>query len=160
MIKELLESLKYVGHYFAICFLRVYLGLHILNLSLAQYYGDHFLEPLLAAQINEYLRLGESPAFVEYFFVEVVRPYWKFFSQFQFYFEFISGLLLILGFLVRPVVLLFVAYLWLFSYIQDPVLWPWIGILSATLLALGWAGAGRSVGIDYYFYKRYRGFLW
>lgn len=160
MIKELLESLKYVGHYFAICFLRVYLGVHILNLSLGKYYGDYLLEPLLAAQINEYLNLGDGPAFVEYFFVEIVRPYWKFFAQIQFYFEFIAGLLLILGFLVRPVVLLFVAYLWLFSYIQDPMLWPWIGVLSATLLALGWAGAGRSVGIDYYFYKRYRGFLW
>lgn len=160
MVKELLESLKYVGHYFAICFLRVYLGIHILNLSLGKYYGDYLLEPLLAAQINEYLLIGENPAFIEYIFVEFIRPYWKFFSLLQFYLEFGAGFLLIMGFLVRPVILVLLVYIWFFSYIQDPILWPWMGVLSATLLALGWAGAGRCVGIDYYFYKRYRGFLW
>ncbi len=160
MIRELLESLKYVGHYFAICFLRIYVGIHIFNLGWSKYHGDYINEPLLAAQINEFLRLGSYPAAIEYFFIEIVRPYWSIFAQLQVSLEIATGLLLIFGFLVRPTVFLLLVYLWSFSYIQDQVLWPWISLFSAVLFTLGWAGAGRCVGLDYYFYKRYRGFLW
>lgn len=160
MIRELLESLKYVGHYFAICFLRVYIGIHIFNLGWLKYRGDYLSEPLLAAQINEFLRIGANPAAIEYFFLEIIRPYWKFFAQIQLSIEIVSGLLLIVGFLVRPAVLVLLVYYWFFSYIESPTLWPWIGVLSSSLFALGWSGAGRCLGIDYYFYKRYRGFLW
>jgi thiosulfate dehydrogenase (quinone) large subunit len=160
MIRELLESLKYVGHYFAICFLRVYVGIHILNIGLGKYYSEYLQEPLLAAQINEFLRLGQTPLGVDYFFLDLVRPYWQLFSNLQVGLEIVAGLLLIIGFLVRPVVILLMVYFWIFSYIQDQSLWPWMGFLSASLFCLGWAGAGRCLGVDYYFYKRYRGFLW
>jgi thiosulfate dehydrogenase [quinone] large subunit len=160
MITELLESLKYVGHYFAVCFLRVYVGIHIFNLGWLKYQSNYLSEPQLAAQINEFLKLGSHPALIEYFYIELVRPYWSLFSQVQLSLEIATGLLLIFGFLVRPAVILLLIYFWFFSYIQDPILWPWIGVMSAVLFSLGWAGAGRCLGVDYYFYKRYRGFLW
>lgn len=160
MITELLESLKYVGHYFAICFLRICIGVHILNLSLTKYYNDYLNEPLLSAQVNEFLNISQNHASINFFFLELVRPYWTIFAQIQFGLEFVAGILLILGFLVRPVVILLLIYFWLFSYIQDPILLSWVSVLSVTLIGLGWAGAGRCVGLDYYFYKRYRGFLW
>ncbi len=160
MIRELLESLKYVGHYFAIFFLRMYVGLYIFNLGLDKLYGAYLTEPLLAAQINEFLNISKTPAGIDYFFLNIVRPYWTTFSKLQVGIELGAGLLLILGFLVRPVMLIIIFYLWIFSYIQAPELWPWMSMLSAVMFSLGWAGAGRCMGVDYYFYKRYRGFLW
>lgn len=160
MIRELLESLKYVGHYFAVCFLRVYTGIHILNLGMSKYYSHYLEQPILPSQIREFLRFGETPAGVEYFYFKMVIPYWSYFANIQVTFEILAGCLLIIGFLVRPVAFIMLVYLWFFSYIQDQMLWAWFGLLSATLFGLGWAGAGRCLGVDYYFYKRYRGFLW
>lgn len=160
MIRELLESLKYVGHYFAIFFLRIFVGVYILNMGLDKFYGSYLTEPLLAAQINEFFNISSTSWGADYFFLEVVRPYWTSFAKIQVGIELLTGFLLIIGFLVRPVMLVLVIYLWGLSYIQAPELWPWISMLSAVLFSLGWAGAGRCVGVDYYFYKRYRGFLW
>lgn len=160
MIRELLESLKYVGHYFAIFFLRVYLGIYILNMGLDKFYGSYLTEPLLAAQINEFLNISSTPTSVDYFFLEIVRPYWNSFASLQIGLEIVTGLLVILGFLIRPVIFVLLIYFWIFSYIQAPEIWPWISMMSVVLFSLGWAGAGRCLGLDYFFYKRYRGFLW
>lgn len=160
MIAELLESLKYVGHYFAIFFFRIYIGFFVLNMGLDKYSTSYITEPFLAAQINENLSLSQTPEIVDYFYLDIVRPHWTYFASFQLYLEIIAGLLIIFGFCVRPTALILILYFGLIVYIANQNLWPWFGLLSAALFALGWAGAGRCVGLDYYFYKRYRGFLW
>lgn len=160
MIRELIESLKYVGHYFAIFFLRLFVGFHILNLGLSKLYAGYTTEPLIAAQINEFLNVGFNPVGIDYLFLELVRPYWSFFSSLIVGLEIITGLLLIFGFLVRPTAVILIIFIFIFSFIQNPYLISWSSLMTASLFCLGWAGAGRCLGIDYYFYKRYRGFLW
>lgn len=74
--------------------------------------------------------------------------------------ESLIGISFLLGYLVRPFALLGVLLnlnlLWIMG--------PDQALLYQTLLAihftLAWLGAGRCLGIDYYFYKKRRGIWW
>lgn len=157
MIKELTESIRYIGHYFAFCFLRIALGLYVFRLGLEKWSGEY---PRLAGNITQWAIKNQPPLFIETLFIDYIRVYWSTVSQFQMGFEILTGFLLIIGFCVRPVSLLLVAYFWFFSYIEPKTSWQFINLFLISLFAISWAGAGRCLGIDYYFYKRRRGFLW
>ena len=74
--------------------------------------------------------------------------------------ELIIGVLLILGFLVRPACLLGVVLMVFYIASQGLDLVPFYELNILIFVTFLWLGAGRCIGIDYYFYKRKRGFLW
>lgn len=160
MIKELVESLKYVGHYFAIAFLRVVMGVFVLGQALEKIYGTYLVEPILAGNTNQWIVQNNVPIWVEELFTDYITGYWSAVAHFQVGFELIAGILLILGLATRPTSLLLIVYFWFFSYIEPEATWKFVNLFLMSLFAISWAGAGRCFGLDYYFYKRRRGFLW
>ena len=91
---------------------------------------------------------------------ELVVPNWQLFAYVLIYMEFLIGISLLLGFLVRPTTLLG-------AIISLNAVLVSVGpaaILQQTFLALFivlfWIGAGRCLGFDYFFYKRMRGLWW
>lgn len=160
MIKELSESLRYVGHYFALCFLRISIGIYIWQWGWAKWTGSYLTDPILAGNIEQWAVKNRPPFFIETLFTDYMRTYWSVVAYAQTIFELLAGFLLIIGFCVRPTSLLLVVYFWFFSYIEPQTSWNFINLFLLSLFTVSWAGAGRCLGIDYYFYKRRRGLLW
>ncbi|MDB2425979.1 DoxX family membrane protein [bacterium] len=160
MLISFIESFKYSGHLISIALLRMYIGYHFLSNALTKMDSGFLTHPRLAAMINNWLPVHNPPGWYEYFFENVVVEHWELFSRIIYYLEFGIGVLLIVGFLVRPatVVAMFLTYL--LMYISDVQLMELNILFMMVLLALSAVGAGRCLGFDYYFFKRYRGFWW
>lgn len=160
MIIAFLESVKYVGHFFPLVILRVFMGSWFLRQALLKYNGDYLLQPKLAAAINEFLPNSDAPEWYRNFLDSVVVPHWQLFAYSLMYFEFIIGTGLILGFLTRPLAILGAFIAWNYSYNTAPDLVPFYTLQLVVCLVLSWLGAGRCLGMDYFFFKRQRGLLW
>jgi len=74
--------------------------------------------------------------------------------------EFLIGVSLTIGFLVRPAALLGMLLFVNLIYSGNDSLLELNKIVFAVLLLFFWTGAGRCLGLDYFFYKRKRGLLW
>ena len=160
MIVAFLESVKYVGHFIPIAILRIYLGYYFFDLAYEHYTGDFLTQPHLAAMINEWLPTSPAPDWYMYFLENVVVPSWRFFAYLLTYLEFVIGLSLILGFLVRPMALLGFLVCLNYLYISSPDVANLYRLCMAVMITLSWLGAGRCLGIDYFFFKRQRGIWW
>lgn len=160
MIFAFFESIKYVGHLLPMAILRIYMGLWFLRLALDKLNGDYLLQPKLASAINEYVRLSSAPDWYRQVLESVVVPNWQIFAYTLMYFEFLIGIGLILGFLSRPLALIMTFVAWNYLYTSPAELWPVYKLIMVVGLVLAWLGAGRSLGLDYFFFKRQRGLLW
>lgn len=160
MIIAFLESIKYVGHFFPLVILRVFMGSWFLRQALVKYNGDYLVQPKLAAAINEFLPNSDAPEWYRNILDSVVVPHWQIFAYSLMYFEFIIGIGLILGFLTRPLALLAAFIAWNYGYNCAPDLIPLYSLQLVVCLVLSWLGAGRCLGLDYFFFKRQRGLLW
>lgn len=160
MFVAFVESIKYVGHLFPIAFLRVFLGYFYLNLALEKIRGDFLLLPRLAADISDWLPRSQVPewykSFIEFYFI----PNWQFFAYAVTTLEFAIGVSFILGYLVRPVALLGVFLCMNMVLLGGPAQEDLQKTLLAVHFTMAWLGAGRCLGIDYFFYKRKRGLWW
>ncbi|MFN9068449.1 MAG: hypothetical protein ACK5V3_14540, partial [Bdellovibrionales bacterium] len=66
----------------------------------------------------------------------------------------------IVGYVVRPTALLG-AFLTVFMiYLNPAASQDFFKILLATHVTFAWLGAGRCLGLDYYYFKRVRGVWW
>lgn len=160
MIFAFFESIKYVGHLFPVAILRIYLGQWFLRQALEKYNGDYLLQPKLAAAINDFLPNSTAPEWYRHLLDAVVVPNWQIFAYSIMYFEFLIGVGLILGFLSRPLALLATLVAWNYLYNSAPEMWPLYKLIMVVGLTLAWLGAGRCLGLDYFFFKRQRGLLW
>ncbi|RME15733.1 MAG: hypothetical protein D6797_06030 [Bdellovibrio sp.] len=126
-----------------------------------RFQGDFLTQPRLAALINEWLPHSQAPLWYSEFLENFVvpDPNWRFVAYLITYSEWLLGLSLLLGFLVRPIGLwgAFLSYAMINAAGQmssvsslEPVL----------LITLVWLGAGRCLGFDYFFFKRQRGLWW
>lgn len=160
MILAFFESVKYVGHLVPMAMLRIYIGWGFLLAALAKKESDYLLQPKLAAAINDFLPLSTAPIWYRQILDSVVVPHWQIFAYSIMYFEFLIGIGLILGFLARPLALM-AAFLALnYLYTSSLELGLYYRLLIVVCLMLSWLGAGRCLGMDYFFYKRQRGLLW
>lgn len=160
MFYSFLESFKYVGHLFPLVILRVYMGVWFLDQALEKYRGDFLSQPRLAALITDNLPAAQVPDWYRSFMDSVVVPHWQIFAYTQTYFEFLIGVGLILGFLVRPISLAgFILALQALA-LSLPEQADFHRLHVIVFLTLAWLGAGRCLGMDYYFFKRQRGWLW
>lgn len=160
MLVSFFESIKYVGHLLPVVFLRVFLGYYYLLQALAKYQGDFLTRPRIAEQISEFLPASTAPNWYKFFVTTQLIPHWQSVAFVITGLEFAIALSFLFGYVVRPMALLAALLCLQLHYISpsgmDQLYMTFLGIH----LTLAWIGAGRCVGIDYYFYKRRRGLWW
>ncbi|MCB0411651.1 MAG: DoxX family membrane protein [Bdellovibrionales bacterium] len=160
MFVAFFESIKYVGHLVPISFLRIYMGYLYLESASMKIDGDFLYEPRLAAAITEYLPHSIAPSWYIGWLESVVVPHWRIFAYSMTYLEFVIGVSFLVGFLVRPVALLGALLALNMCYISASAFAPLYELHFALFLMLGFMGAGRCLGFDYFFFKRNRGIWW
>lgn len=161
MLVAFVESIKYVGHLLPIAFLRVFLGYYYFNQALINWHGDFLSQAYLAEDIRNFLPKSPAPEWYKIALESVVVPNWQFFATGIVVAQFAIGLSYIVGYLVRPCSLIGM----ILGFNLMLALGPHQSELQSTFMIvlhfiLGWLGAGRCLGIDYYFYKRRRGIWW
>ena len=160
MIVAFFESIKYVGHIVPVAILRIFLGFHYLNESLAKSRGEFLDQPRLAAQIEEWLPTTGAPEFYRNFLENVVVLHWYPFAYLIVTIQLLVGISLVVGFLVRPFTILAIFLSLHYIYTTSPAEILLNKTLLGTNIMLCWLGAGRCLGFDYFFFKRHRGIWW
>lgn len=160
MIYSFFESVKYAGHLLPIAFLRIFLGWFYFQSAVVQYQGEFLKNPRLAAQVEESLPHSHAPIWFREFLETVVIPHWQIFAYLLTISGFVIGLSYLIGYAVRPFAILATILAWTFFWATGIANADFYRILIAVNFSLGWLGAGRCLGIDYYFFKRHRGIWW
>jgi len=160
MIVAYLESVKYVGHLFPIAILRIYLGWTFLVTAWLRYTGEYLTQPRLVNSITEWGPTSQAPDWYMTFLDQVVVPHWQIFAYCIVYFGFLVGISFLLGFFVRPVALLAAIVTLNFVFNSSPEAVEMHKLHLVLFLILAWLGAGRCMGLDYFFFKRDRGLWW
>lgn len=141
-------------------FLRIFLGYFYFDLVFKDWrqfvigvggYSDIFVEALNKAQIPAWYRLVLS---------EYIIPNWHAYAFIIIGLQLVVAVSYVIGYVVRPVSLLAVVlclnYLMIFPFERE----IFFKLLISCHIMLAWVGAGRCLGLDYYFFKRRRGLWW
>lgn len=160
MFVAFFESVKYVGHLLPISFLRVFLGYYYLQSALEKFKGDFLVRPRLAAQVAEALPAIQAPQWYRLFLENALIPNWQVFAFAILGFEFAIAISYLLGYVVRPMAILAVILSLNMLVISGPQYDDMYKTFVAIHLMMAWVGAGRCLGLDYYFFKRRRGIWW
>ncbi len=161
MLVAFFESIKYVGHQFPIAFLRIYVGYYFLTDALQSLKNQFLSHAFLAEQIRDFMPKNIAPEWYKYFLEALVIPNWQIFASFILISKFIIGVSFIIGYLVRPASLLamFLCLNLIWAIGTDPTEMR-DALMIMVIFTLGWLGAGRCLGVDYYFYRKRRGIWW
>lgn len=160
MVVAYLESIKYVGHLFPLAILRLYLGWTFLVTAWLRYQGDYLTQPRIVTAITEWGPSSQAPEWYKDFLDQVVVPHWQIFAYCVVYFGFLVGISYLLGFFVRPVSILAAIMTLNFVFNSSPEVVELHKLHFVLFLIFAWLGAGRCLGLDYFFYKRDRGLWW
>lgn len=160
MLVSFLESIKYVGHLVPIAMLRLYLGWSFFMTAWVRYQGDYLSQPRVAASITEWAPTSSAPDWYKDFLDKVVVPHWQLAAYCVVYLGFLVGISFLLGFFVRPVAILGALMALNFIYNSAPDIVELHKLHFVLFLIMAWIGAGRCLGLDYFFYKRDRGIWW
>lgn len=160
MLTAFFESIKYVGHLYPVAFLRIFLGYYWLNQTLTEYQTGLFTSQVFIDQVQSSEYVLNFPGWYKWLFENLAYPYWSMASHGILAMNFLVGLSLLIGFMVRPFgvigILISFHYVILATGIQNTLYSTFVAIL-VSIVAIG---AGRCVGFDYYFFKRNRGIWW
>ncbi len=160
MIIAFFESFRYMGHLWPIALLRIYAGVLFFNAGMSKLSKGFLEQPLLQQTINHWIESGSADHGYVGFLQNWVLPHWQVFSYMVVFGEIAVGLSFILGFMVRPAalgaLLMNINFLFAAGESAAPINKLFIAVNSALFLL----SAGRCFGVDYYFYKRVRGFWW
>ena len=158
MFAAFLESIKYVGHMWPVAIVRILLGYQYISIVLARLQSGYFQH----AYISERLKLTgiESTSFYFEIFKSLIQSQWLIMTYVLVGIEVLVGISYILGFGVRVAsflgMILSLHIYFYFDFITSPgQLYVFYVHLLFCLL-----GAGRCLGLDYYFFKSRRGLLW
>jgi thiosulfate dehydrogenase (quinone) large subunit len=160
MLVAYLESFKHVGHFFPLSVLRIFVGWTFLQAAWDRLQSDYLTQPRLAAAITEFAPMSAAPDWYKDFLDAVVVPNWQLFAYCVVYFGFLVGLSMIVGLFVRPVALLAAIVSLNFVFTTSAESTPLHVLHVFLFIVLAWMGAGRCMGLDYFFYKRDRGLWW
>lgn len=160
MLQAYFESLKYVGHLLPISFLRIFLGYFYLQQAIHDWQihivGNSVVSDLLVEALNK----TQMPFWYRLFLTEHLMSHWTFYAFLLVGIQAIIGISYLIGYVVRPASILgFVLclnYLAVSGISQE----YFFKLMIAAHILMAWVGAGRCLGLDYYFYKRYRGIWW
>ena len=160
MIYSFFESLKYSGHLLPISFLRFFIGAYYLQHFLEKYNGDFLNRPTLAAQIAESIPGLQIPGWYKLFLETLFIPHWQIFAFTILGIELCIAISYLLGYVVRPIAIVAAILSLNLMILLGPATEDLNRIFVVIHLTLAWLGAGRCLGLDYYFYKRQRGLWW
>jgi thiosulfate dehydrogenase (quinone) large subunit len=160
MLVSFFESIRYVGHLYPVALMRIYLGYYFLDMAMTRANGEFLRQPRLASVIMDSLPHSDLPNWYANILQHVVVPNWQFFAYFITYCEFIVGVCFLIGFLVRPASILGVFLMVNFIYAGSGAASAVQQTFLVLFVVMFWVGAGRCLGVDYYFYKRQRGLWW
>jgi thiosulfate dehydrogenase [quinone] large subunit len=161
MFVAFVESIKYVGHLLPIAFLRIFLGYFYFNQALARIRGDFLTHAYLAEDIRGYLPRTPAPDWYKSLLETVVIPNWQYVAIAVTVLQMAIGISYILGYMVRPFSMIAIALGFGILFAIGPGSTETQAMFLLVLhFTLGWMGAGRCLGLDYYFYKRRRGVWW
>ena len=160
MIIAFFESLKHLGHIWPLTLTRVYVGWIFLSAGIKKFKGGWLDSSIVVETVNKWIAGGTTHPTYTHFLQDYVVPHWKVFSYVLVGGEILVGAFLILGFIVRPMTLLaiFFSFNFMLAGASESVAFNQLLIvINVTMFIIG---AGRAVGLDYYFYKRVRGIWW
>lgn len=160
MVLAFFESIKYVGHLLPISFLRIYLGYSYFQMASEKYSGDFLSRPRIADQISQWLPASHAPDWYKFLATSTVIPHWQTLAFVIVGLEFLIAASYILGYVVRPVAMIAAVISFNLLFLSGPQAESMIKLQLVVHLIFAWIGAGRCLGVDYYFYKRRRGFWW
>ena len=162
MLVAFIESFKYVGHLIPVACLRIFLGGYFLKHAIASFQSDYLVKAYLAEDIRNHLPQSSAPEWFRWILEVVVIPNWQVFAVALTVGQAFIGFSYIVGYVVRPAAIV--------GVLMSAGLIGAIGVSPSNLQAttfmivlhiiLGWIGAGRCLGFDYFFYKRHRGLWW
>ena len=160
MLVSFLESLRYVGHLFPLSVLRIYMG-YVFFVDAIEKKSRGFLEqPLLVDQLQKGMKFGSVPPWYEDVVKSVMIPHWQWCAYLLIFLQLFVGASYLIGYVVRPAAIIGMVLSLHFLAMasgSEIVTYQTFVVIHMTL---GWLGAGRCLGIDYYFYKRHRGYWW
>lgn len=160
MLLSFFESIKYVGHLVPLAFLRVYLGYYYLENALQKYRGDYLSRPTLADQMTEWLPASNAPDWFKIFANTTLVSHWQTLAFIIVGIEFAIAVSYLIGYVVRPIAVFASLLCILMLFISGPENELFLKTLLAIHFVMAWSGAGRCLGVDYYFFKRRRGIWW
>lgn len=160
MVIAFFESFRFMGHLWPVALLRMFTGLLFFNAGMAKLSNGFLDQPQLQQIISKWIEAGATHVSYIDFLNNWVMPHWKVFSHLVTYGEIAIGLSLIFGFLVRPSTLAAIIMSVNFILAAGEQAAEINKVLIAINSMLFMISAGRCIGLDYYFYKRVRGFWW
>lgn len=160
MFYSFLESIKFTAHIFPLAIFRIGIGSYFLNQSFDKLNTNYLVTPQLARTLNELLSSSQASLNFKYLISETIIPSWQFFAYFLFFVQLFIGFSFVSGFLIRISAILGAILCSFYLLMQVSSITPFYQILFLSFLSMGFIGAGRCLGIDYFFYKRYNGWLW
>ena len=160
MILAYIESFKYVGHLWPVTILRFIMSWQYFRMASAHLHSSYLQHPYLSEQLRLKMEsLGGINSYLHFWEI-FIQENWLIMSYIVVVSELLVGASYLLGYLVRPVALwasfLSLHLFWLVETQND------FSQLFAFFIHITFffMGAGRCLGIDYYFYKSRRGLLW
>ncbi len=160
MLVSYFESIKHVGHLYPVALLRIYMGYTFLNTALSRLDSKFLVETRLGSMIMDHLPQSQLPEWYVNFLRYIVVDQGQFLAYFVMYCEFIIGISFLLGFLVRPAAALGILLMVNLIYATGEANTAVQQVYLVLFIMLFWVGAGRCLGVDYFFYKRQRGLWW
>lgn len=160
MFQAYFESLKYVGHLLPVSFLRIFIGYFYLKQALSDWrihiVGHSVVSDILIDALNK----TQMPFWYRLFLSEQLMPHWNIYSFLLVGVQAVIGISYILGYVVRPASILALFFCFNYLLLAGNSNEFFFRLLMACHIFMAWVGAGRCLGMDYYFYKRYRGIWW
>ncbi len=160
MFQAYFESIKYVGHLLPISFLRIFLGYFYIDLAVKDWKFYSLGSGGLADLFLEALNKPALPSWYRLLLSEQIIPHWQTYAFILIGLQFAIGISYIIGYVVRPVSLIAVFVCLNYLSISNIDREIFFKLLIACHVLLAWVGAGRCLGLDYYFFKRRRGLWW
>ncbi len=159
MLASFLESIKYVGHMYPVAFVRIVLGYQSLSTVIDRLNTGYLEHPYISERLNLSMA-GENSGLYFEIFKNLIQSQWLVMTYVLILFEIFIGISYILGFGVRIAALLgmllsmHIHFFFEFQSSPGQIFLFYIHLLFLML------GAGRCLGLDYYFFKSRRGLLW
>lgn len=139
---------------------RLLVGGFYVHEALAKLDQGYLIHPTLAEEALQWIPRNVAPDWYQEFLNMVLVPNWRAFAALILIGYLIVGVSYLLGYLVRPMSVLGMFLSWNMMWIMGPEQVPLFKTYLFIHLMFAVLGAGRCLGLDYYFFKRRRGIWW
>lgn len=160
MLIAFMESIKYMGHLWPLALVRMFIGYQFFQTGLEKWSSGYLVQPYF----NETIRLGmqthRAPDWYAYFFESFVQQNWQLFAYILTGAEILVGLSYLLGFGVRTFSILATLLTFNAMWAMGAGTQDYYQLLLLFHLLFFALGAGRCLGLDYYFFRSRRGLWW